>query len=187
MHEIARAVPTAKSKTRQRLTPAVPGSAAVVAAFLAAIGREVRRHRAKRGMTRRQLAEASATSERYLAQIESGAGNPSASVLRAIALALDLPAAALLPASGDAHRGARRRARSRRAGAGSRTSRTCQADRSARCARRRRRPGAAHRAHWPARRRQVDARPHAGAAISAGRSSSSTASSRKITAPAFPI
>jgi XRE family transcriptional regulator, aerobic/anaerobic benzoate catabolism transcriptional regulator len=73
------------------------GETASVAAFLAAIGREVRRQRAKRGMTRRQLAQASSTSERYLAQIESGAGNPSASVLRAIAQALDLPAAALLP------------------------------------------------------------------------------------------
>jgi XRE family transcriptional regulator, aerobic/anaerobic benzoate catabolism transcriptional regulator len=51
-------------------------------------------------MTRRQLAHASATSERYLAQIESGAGNPSVSVLRAIAQALDLPAAALLPEAG---------------------------------------------------------------------------------------
>ena len=71
--------------------------ATVTAAFLAAIGREVRRHRAKRGMTRRQLAEASLTSERYLAQIESGAGNPSVSVLRAIAQALELPAAALMP------------------------------------------------------------------------------------------
>ena len=67
------------------------------AGFLAGIGAEVRRHRAKRGMTRRQLAQASETSERYLAQIESGAGNPSASVLRAIAGALGLPASALLP------------------------------------------------------------------------------------------
>jgi XRE family aerobic/anaerobic benzoate catabolism transcriptional regulator len=67
------------------------------AAFLAAIGAEVRRNRAKRGMTRRQLAQASETSERYLAQIESGAGNPSVSVLRAIARALELPVAALLP------------------------------------------------------------------------------------------
>jgi len=66
-------------------------------AFLAAIGREVRRHRAKAGMTRRQLASASHTSERYLAQIESGAGNPSVSVLRAIARAFELPCAALLP------------------------------------------------------------------------------------------
>jgi XRE family transcriptional regulator, aerobic/anaerobic benzoate catabolism transcriptional regulator len=59
----------------------------------------VRRSRAKRGMTRRQLAQASHTSERYLAQIESGAGNPSATVLRAIAQALDLPTAALLGGS----------------------------------------------------------------------------------------
>lgn len=74
--------------------------AASTAAFLAAIGREVRRNRAMRGMTRRQLASASLASERYLAQIESGTGNPSASVLRAIAGALDLPASALLPETG---------------------------------------------------------------------------------------
>src|SRR5271154_3471619 len=71
--------------------------AAQTVAFLDAIGREVRKNRAKRGMTRRQLAQASETSERYLAQIESGAGNPSVSVLRAIARALELPASALLP------------------------------------------------------------------------------------------
>jgi XRE family aerobic/anaerobic benzoate catabolism transcriptional regulator len=92
--------PTAKSKPTRPLLPAQSGGTASVAAFLATIGREVRRHRAKRGMTRRQLAQASETSERYLAQIESGSGNPSASVLRAIAQALDLPAAALLPESG---------------------------------------------------------------------------------------
>ncbi|MGB6505362.1 MAG: helix-turn-helix domain-containing protein, partial [Xanthobacteraceae bacterium] len=91
---------TAKPKTRQKPATAAPSNAAGVAAFLATIGREVRRHRAKRGMTRRQLAQASETSERYLAQIESGAGNPSASVIRAIAQALDLPAAALLPPTG---------------------------------------------------------------------------------------
>ena len=80
--------------------PALPFPAASEAAFLAAIGSEVRRSRAKRGMTRRQLAQASQTSERYLAQIESGVGNPSVSVLRAIAQALDLPCAALLPEAG---------------------------------------------------------------------------------------
>jgi XRE family aerobic/anaerobic benzoate catabolism transcriptional regulator len=47
-------------------------------------------------MTRRQLAQTSHTSERYLAQIESGTGNPSVTVLRAIAQALDIPAANLL-------------------------------------------------------------------------------------------
>jgi XRE family aerobic/anaerobic benzoate catabolism transcriptional regulator len=92
--------PTTKSKPAPTPVLTSSGEAASVAAFLAAIGREVRRHRAKRGMTRRQLAQASETSERYLAQIESGSGNPSASVLRAIAQALDLPAAALLPESG---------------------------------------------------------------------------------------
>jgi XRE family aerobic/anaerobic benzoate catabolism transcriptional regulator len=80
--------------------PVLPAPTASEAAFLAAIGSEVRRSRAKRGMTRRQLAQASQTSERYLAQIESGVGNPSVSVLRAIAQALDLPCAALLPEAG---------------------------------------------------------------------------------------
>jgi len=65
----------------------------------------VRRNRAKRGMTRRQLAQASETSERYLAQIESGAGNPSVSVLRAIAFALELPIVALLPDNAAPHAG----------------------------------------------------------------------------------
>ena len=92
--------PTAKTQPAQDVVPSSKDAAPHSAAFLAAIGREVRRHRAKRGMTRRQLAEASATSERYLAQIESGAGNPSISVLRAIAQALDLPVAGLLPEHG---------------------------------------------------------------------------------------
>jgi XRE family aerobic/anaerobic benzoate catabolism transcriptional regulator len=86
--------PKVKAKPRAKPVSAVADSDA---AFLAAIGEEVRRNRAKRGMTRRQLALASQTSERYLAQIEAGAGNPSASVLRAIAQTFDLPAAALLP------------------------------------------------------------------------------------------
>jgi XRE family aerobic/anaerobic benzoate catabolism transcriptional regulator len=94
------AEPTAKTQHPQKLDAAAQSEGPYAAAFLAAIGREVRRHRAKRGMTRRQLAAASATSERYLAQIESGAGNPSVSVLRAIAQALDLPATALLPEQG---------------------------------------------------------------------------------------
>jgi XRE family aerobic/anaerobic benzoate catabolism transcriptional regulator len=93
-------VPTAKPKSRPKTAPPAPSDSSAAAAFLAGIGNEVRRQRAKRGMTRRQLASASETSERYLAQIESGAGNPSASVLRAIALAFDLPAAALLPEGG---------------------------------------------------------------------------------------
>jgi XRE family aerobic/anaerobic benzoate catabolism transcriptional regulator len=65
--------------------------------FAGEIGRMVRLGRAKRGMSRRQLAEESQTSERYLAQIESGAGNPSILVLHAIAGALELPIIELLP------------------------------------------------------------------------------------------
>jgi XRE family aerobic/anaerobic benzoate catabolism transcriptional regulator len=94
------AKPTAKTQQPQKAVPSSGSEGPYAAAFLSAIGREVRRNRAKRGMTRRQLAQASATSERYLAQIESGAGNPSVSVLRAIAQALDLPTAALLPEHG---------------------------------------------------------------------------------------
>jgi XRE family aerobic/anaerobic benzoate catabolism transcriptional regulator len=90
----------AKATTKPRENPTASANAPADAEFLAAIGAEVRRNRAKRGMTRRQLAQASQTSERYLALIESGAGNPSVSVLRAIAQALDLPCAALLPEAG---------------------------------------------------------------------------------------
>ena len=102
MHKDERAVaePKAKKPLPPEAAGASLGQAPQIAAFLAAVGREVRKNRAKRGMTRRQLAEASGTSERYLAQIESGAGNPSVSVLRAIAQALDLPTAALLPEHG---------------------------------------------------------------------------------------
>jgi XRE family transcriptional regulator, aerobic/anaerobic benzoate catabolism transcriptional regulator len=90
---------TAKIKRHQKSVLVAPSESVAEPAFLAAIGAEVRKNRAKRGMTRRQLAQTSETSERYLAQIESGAGNPSVSVLRAIARALELPPAALLPAA----------------------------------------------------------------------------------------
>ncbi len=68
-------------------------------AFLVEIGRLVRVGRAKRGMTRRQLAHGSGASERYLAQIESGHGNPSIIMLKSIAEALDVPLIELLPRS----------------------------------------------------------------------------------------
>jgi len=98
--------PARKAKTLRKSAPDAQANGRAAADFLAALGREVRRARAKRGMTRRHLAQASHTSERYLAQIESGTGNPSVTVLRAIAQALDISAANLLgePA---AHSGAR--------------------------------------------------------------------------------
>lgn len=83
-------------KSQRKPAPDAPTNGRADASFLAALGRELRRARAKRGMTRRQLAEASRTSERYLAQIESGTGNPSVTVLRAIAQALEIAAADLL-------------------------------------------------------------------------------------------
>jgi XRE family transcriptional regulator, aerobic/anaerobic benzoate catabolism transcriptional regulator len=68
-------------------------------AFVPAIGRLVRLARAKRGVTRRQLAQESGASERYLAQIEGGQGNPSVLILKSIADALEVPIIELLPRS----------------------------------------------------------------------------------------
>jgi XRE family aerobic/anaerobic benzoate catabolism transcriptional regulator len=95
-----------KPKNLRKSAPDAQANGRAASGFLSELGREVRRGRAKRGMTRWQLAEASQTSERYLAQIESGAGNPSVTVLRAIARALDIPAANLL-GEPVAHNGAR--------------------------------------------------------------------------------
>jgi XRE family aerobic/anaerobic benzoate catabolism transcriptional regulator len=60
-------------------------------AFLLRLGDRVKELRARRGMTRRILARDSGVSERYLAQLESGAGNISIVLLRALARALDVP------------------------------------------------------------------------------------------------
>jgi XRE family aerobic/anaerobic benzoate catabolism transcriptional regulator len=54
-------------------------------AYLRVVGHRVRDLRAQRGITRRTLAHDSGVSERYLAQLESGQGNPSISVVRALA------------------------------------------------------------------------------------------------------
>jgi XRE family aerobic/anaerobic benzoate catabolism transcriptional regulator len=69
-------------------------------AFVAEVGRLVRRGRARRGITRRQLAAESGISVRYLAQIEGGYGNPSLIVLKAIADALEAPLTTLIPPDG---------------------------------------------------------------------------------------
>src|SRR5882724_11402674 len=91
-------VPAIKTKMKAKRSPAAP-EREDHRAFVAAIGRLVRLARAKRGMTRRQLAHASGASERYLAQIEGGAGNPSVIMLASIAHALDVPIIELLPRS----------------------------------------------------------------------------------------
>ena len=69
--------------------------------YLAALGARVREARAKRGMARRILARGSGVSERYLAQLESGAANPSITVLRQIAGTVDYPLAELVAGLGD--------------------------------------------------------------------------------------
>lgn len=81
------------------------------AALIAEVGALVRKARAKRGVTRKVLAKLSGTSERYLAQIEAGDGNPSVLVLDAIAHGLGLSLADLLPL--DAENATRRRAMER--------------------------------------------------------------------------
>jgi XRE family aerobic/anaerobic benzoate catabolism transcriptional regulator len=56
--------------------------------FLRTIGERVRAQRRERGWSRRELAERAAISERFLADIETGRGNPSVLRLRAVADAL---------------------------------------------------------------------------------------------------
>ena len=85
-----------KAKLRLRKPPRPAASDAV---FAAEIGRRIRRMRARRGMTRRQLAEESRVSERYLAQIEAGLGNPSVTVLKAIAEAMESSVLEFIPAA----------------------------------------------------------------------------------------
>jgi XRE family aerobic/anaerobic benzoate catabolism transcriptional regulator len=66
------------------------------AAFLHALGQRVRLLRARRGMTRRILAAQSGVSERYISAVESGTGNGSILLLRALAGALNVGLRALL-------------------------------------------------------------------------------------------
>jgi XRE family aerobic/anaerobic benzoate catabolism transcriptional regulator len=66
------------------------------AAFLLALGQRVRLLRARRGMTRRILAAQSGVSERYISAVESGTGNGSILLLRALARALNVGLRALL-------------------------------------------------------------------------------------------
>lgn len=58
------------------------------AAFLVELGRRVRQARRLAGLTRRQLAEQSGLSERYLAQLEGGEGNISVLLIRRVARVL---------------------------------------------------------------------------------------------------
>jgi XRE family aerobic/anaerobic benzoate catabolism transcriptional regulator len=65
-------------------------------ATLAELGARVRAWRARRGMTRKQLAADSGLSERFLADVESGRGNVSINSLEAAARALNITILELL-------------------------------------------------------------------------------------------
>jgi XRE family transcriptional regulator, aerobic/anaerobic benzoate catabolism transcriptional regulator len=65
------------------------------------IARRIRSARDRAGFTRKQLATASGASERYLALLEAGTGNPSVDKMLAIADALGLAMAELLPMGGE--------------------------------------------------------------------------------------
>lgn len=66
--------------------------------FLASLGRRVREVREQRGMARRLLASSADVSERYLAALETGAGNASVILLRRVAAALSVRLTDLLDA-----------------------------------------------------------------------------------------
>lgn len=65
-------------------------------ATLGELGSRVRAWRARRGMTRKQLASDSGLSERFLADVESGKGNVSINSLEAVARALNISILELL-------------------------------------------------------------------------------------------
>ena len=64
--------------------------------LLVALGTRVRGLRARRGITRKRLAQLADVSERHLANLEAGDGNPSVLILAQVAKALDCPIAELL-------------------------------------------------------------------------------------------
>jgi XRE family transcriptional regulator, aerobic/anaerobic benzoate catabolism transcriptional regulator len=64
--------------------------------YLVALGERVRGLRARRGLTRKTLAQAADISERYLANLEYGIGNASILVLQQVAGALRYPLAELI-------------------------------------------------------------------------------------------
>lgn len=64
--------------------------------LLVAFGERLRTLRARRGLTRKAVAQAADVSERYLANLEHGTGNPSLLILDQVARALQCPVAELI-------------------------------------------------------------------------------------------
>src|SRR5260221_142784 len=69
--------------------------------LLHALGARIRELRRERGWSRRELGSRSGVSERFLAEVESGRGNPSVRSLAEIASALGTSAAAVLTPRSD--------------------------------------------------------------------------------------
>jgi XRE family transcriptional regulator, aerobic/anaerobic benzoate catabolism transcriptional regulator len=65
-------------------------------AFLAALGERTRALRARRGLTRKSLAQAAGVSERHIANVEMGVGNASVQFLRQVAQVLNCSLAELV-------------------------------------------------------------------------------------------
>lgn len=87
--------------SEERRAPSPREDDPALAALLADIGLRVRRARQKRGLTRRQLAERSGISLRYLAQLESGRANASVSVLWKVASSLGAGLVEFIPGASD--------------------------------------------------------------------------------------
>jgi XRE family aerobic/anaerobic benzoate catabolism transcriptional regulator len=86
------ALPSTASSTSEARRGETPADEA----YLKRVGERVRLGRARRGMSRKILSKASGVSERYLAELERGAGNASLLVLRQIADALGVEVAHLV-------------------------------------------------------------------------------------------
>src|SRR5262249_51647213 len=86
---------------RRQPSAAPTDSDAQDAEFLAALGRQVRESRERRGLARKAVSQSAGVSERYLAQLEAGEGNASVLLLRSVAAALAMPLTELI----DPHEG----------------------------------------------------------------------------------
>jgi XRE family aerobic/anaerobic benzoate catabolism transcriptional regulator len=86
-------------KKGRKKTPAVrtKGAARIqLDSYISHLGDRTRRLRARSGLTRKELAKEAAVSERHLANLEVGIGNPSIQILRQIARALNCHIAELV-------------------------------------------------------------------------------------------
>lgn len=81
----------------QLMTPrGGPAGNGELALLVRRLGERIKKHRARRGMSRKVLSQQSGVSERYLAQLETGQANVSFQILWALAQTLDTDVAALV-------------------------------------------------------------------------------------------